>query len=219
MRISYNFLPVVSGPTLVAAYWHTSVPSSTFPLLTDFQQIHLGFPKQWFNQKERLSGWRQFNLLMVIKFITCIIAFSLDKYWLSQEKIDVDHFWDLKGLWHTTTKIFQYKRHQGCLPLTIYWQSFWSTVWANVNKITWHLQKNRPTSKAETGINDWFERNKWQISIGTFRPGIQTTFSAVLFIYPKRYFLYTFKLDFPETFGQWLKNQRSRTKMLTKQNK
>lgn len=98
MRISYNFLPVVSGPTLVAAYWHTSVPSSTFPLLTDFQQIHLGFPKQWFNQKERLSGWRQFNLLMLIKFITCIIAFSLEKYWLSQEKIDVDHFWDLKGL-------------------------------------------------------------------------------------------------------------------------
>lgn len=39
------------------------------------------------------------------------------------------------------------------------------------------------------------------ISIGTFQPRTQTTFSAVLFLYPKRYFLYTFKLDFPETFG------------------
>ena len=145
------------------------------------------------SMRTQVSGWRQFNIMMLIKFITWFIAFSLEKYWLSQEKIDVDHFWDLKGQRHTTTK---YKRHQGCLPLTIYWQSFWSTDWANGNKITCHLRKNWPTSKAKTGINDRFERNKWQISIGTFQPRTQTTFSAVLFLYPKRYFLYTFKLDF-----------------------
>lgn len=38
--------------------------------------------------------------------------------------------------YYSTTKTFQYNRYQGCLPLTIHWQSFWSTVWANGNKIT-----------------------------------------------------------------------------------
>lgn len=49
------------------------------------------------SMRTQVSGWQQFNIMMLIKFITCIIAFSLEKYWLSQEKIDVDHFWDLKG--------------------------------------------------------------------------------------------------------------------------
>ena len=32
------------------------------------------------SMRTQVSGWRQFNIMMLIKFIACIIAFSLEKY-------------------------------------------------------------------------------------------------------------------------------------------